>query len=225
MSKKKIVLILVSLVFTYIVYSNTYLIKMGFNYLTRPKTILTDEEDIGLGTETSLEDFLLKEEEKRKSKLAPKEEEPLNNEEDKNPILSLVKKEKEEPDLGKNPGQVDGTSPTLEEIQEKYTSDFKKLESSFKANIDSLIASALIDYQAGALSKRDIAKKYLDQGKGLEEKSDKEFYKVLDQMKKELKSNKLPLDITNDIKTYYETYKVSEKNKLVEKGMSIVKKD
>lgn len=206
MSKKKSILLIFFIVFIYLIYSNKYLLMTVFDYISRPKnTIVKEESTDSLDTDMTLEDFLINAEEKieEPNKEPQKEEAPPNS----------------------NLEEPNNKKITIEDIKTVYLKDFSVLESSFKDNIDLLIEGALSDYKIGEASKMDIAKKYLKQGEILEKDSDKKFYLLLDQMKKALKSNQLPLDITVDIETYYQSYKKVEKNKLVEKGMSIVNKD
>lgn len=206
MSKKKFILLIFFIAIIYLIYSNKYLLQTAFDYVSRPKNIIVKEDATdSLSTDITLEDFLIDIEEKTEK-----------------PNIE-VEKEEASPKL--NLEESNNKKITIEDIKTVYLKDFSVLESSFKDNINLLIEGALSDYKIGEASKIDIAKKYLKQGEILEKDSDKKFYFLLDQMKKELKSNQLPLDITVDIETYYQSYKKVEKNKLVEKGMSIVNKD
>lgn len=206
MSKKKFILLIFFIAIIYLIYSNKYLLQTAFDYVSRPKNIIVKEDATdSLSTDITLEDFLIDIEEKTEK-----------------PNIE-VEKEEASPKL--NLEESNNKKITIEDIKTVYLKDFSVLESSFKDNINLLIEGALSDYKIGEASKMDIAKKYLKQGEILEKDSDKKFYLLLDQMKKELKSNQLPLDITVDIETYYQSYKKVEKNKLVEKGMSIVNKD
>jgi hypothetical protein len=234
MSKKNYILIFFSIAIIYLIYSNRYLLTIAFDYFTAPKDAIVEQESKdSLDSDVSLEDFLNDADKKRQSDSSDstkdKDQEPIaENTENpaKKSILTILKKpKKEEATPNIDPEQQVAQKNSLETIKTKYMKDFSALELSFKINIDSLIGSALGDYKSGKYSKMDIAKKYLDQGKAMEENSDAAFYVLLEDMEKELKSNGHPLDITNDIKTYYEGYKKTEKNKLVDKGMSIVKTD
>lgn len=103
------------------------------------------------------------------------------------------------------------------EVISDYNNQFELMEKDYEAKLDSLILIGYKEYQSGEISNTKLANKYINEGTRLEKESDKNFNNLLNEMKKELKSQGHNTDITEDLKVYYKTYKNSTKSKYMRK--------
>lgn len=109
----------------------------------------------------------------------------------------------------------------LEIIKEEYTNSFTQLQNLALSRIDILVELAKEEYlqkkDTKGFSKVDLASKYMSAGNKLEHEVTKVFYDVLDQMKKDLQNNQLPLDLVAEAeKIYKDTIKL-KKDELLSK--------
>ncbi len=108
----------------------------------------------------------------------------------------------------------------LESIVANYAPAFESLQEQAMSRLDDLLATALDEYyaqeQAGNVDRFKLTSKYIQAGRILEDNVDATFYKLLDEMKAELESKNLPLDVTNEISDTYEEAKADKKRELLD---------
>lgn len=103
-------------------------------------------------------------------------------------------------------------------IVSEYNSKFESLQDEFEGDLNALISKGYAEYKSGEISTAKLANKYISEGSKLEKESDNKFYAVLKEMEKELEDNGHDTSITKDVKSYYESFKSTKKNKLLTKG-------
>ncbi|MBU5436830.1 hypothetical protein KQI42_02350 [Tissierella sp. MSJ-40] len=103
-------------------------------------------------------------------------------------------------------------------IVSEYNSKFESLQTEFEGDLNALISKGYAEYKAGEISTAKLANKYISEGSKLEKESDNKFYAVLKEMEEELEDNGHDTSITKDVKSYYESFKSTKKNKLLTKG-------
>ena len=114
-----------------------------------------------------------------------------------------------------------GAGEDLEDIIEKYVPVFMALENQIGRKLESLLTSALDEYQEqkqnGTYNRFILANKYIQAGRMLERNVDKTFYELLDEMKKELTLNGYSTDITREVEQTYKKEKEERKRLLFER--------
>ncbi|MDD4238075.1 MAG: hypothetical protein PHT62_05915 [Desulfotomaculaceae bacterium] len=101
------------------------------------------------------------------------------------------------------------------EIEEKYIDRLQATGSSYEARINSLLSSAIIDYQAAkeADPSADITpltEKYYSAGKALEAECDDKMYAIMADFENELRANSLPVDAAISARATYAAEKSSK---------------
>ncbi|GAB7387953.1 hypothetical protein BSNK01_17900 [Bacillaceae bacterium] len=117
----------------------------------------------------------------------------------------------------------DGQLQTEEAIRAKYYPRFQRLQSEAVARLNQLAKNALADYQkskkTGEPSLSEIAAKYTSAAKKLEGGVDAAFYRLLDQMKNDLQTAGLPLDLAEEAERTYKAQIEQKKAELWSKAL------
>ena len=111
---------------------------------------------------------------------------------------------------------------SFDAIAAYYNKELISLEKEFRSSLDSLIASAISDYNSGNYKKLELANQYLKKGEELEKSSDSKFYGLLKTFETELLNNGYNTDLIKDVDKYYTAMKKAEKTRIVDTGMGIV---
>ncbi|MBC2722535.1 MAG: hypothetical protein HGJ97_07595, partial [Desulfosporosinus sp.] len=100
---------------------------------------------------------------------------------------------------------------TLEEINNKYKSQFSYLQSVALSRLDTLYSAAVQEYaqrkKEGTINRSALAQKYIQAGNMLEANMDRQFSNTLNAMQAELIANNLPTDLIDAIESEYENAK------------------
>lgn len=112
----------------------------------------------------------------------------------------------------------------LQLIEKKYISIFSNLESEYNRELDLLIESAKGDYIKGGTnaSVSRIAMNYISEGRKLEKEADRSFNKTLVEMKMELQTHNLPLDIVKQAEREYKEQKSEMRKEILKQVASYV---
>lgn len=115
----------------------------------------------------------------------------------------------------------------LQLIEKKYLSIFSNLESAYQRELDRLLESAKRDYIAIKNGTKDtsvsrVAIDYLNAGRSLEKEADRSFTKILGEMRGELQSHDLPLDIVKQAEREYNEQKSETRKKVLSQVASYV---
>lgn len=109
----------------------------------------------------------------------------------------------------------------LDIIREQYFQSFTQLQNVALSRIDTLVQLAKDEYKKKknekGFSKIDLASKYMSAGNKLQAEVDKVFYQVLEQMKKDLQANDLPLDLAKEAEKEYKRRIEEKKEELMSK--------
>ncbi|NTW06196.1 MAG: hypothetical protein HGA27_08800 [Peptococcaceae bacterium] len=111
----------------------------------------------------------------------------------------------------------------LTAINQKYKGAFNSLESFYNGEIARLVGAAKRDYQASKDGLKDtsttaLAVQYYSAGQSLERDCDRKFEYVLNEMKKELKINGLPMDLATQAQEKYSAQKSARRTEILMKG-------
>ena len=108
-----------------------------------------------------------------------------------------------------------GDDTELEDIIGKYIPVFEFLETQAGRKLDSLVDSALDEYQEqkrdGTYSRLVLANKYIQAGRMLEKQVDKTFYELLGELEKELTRNGYSTDLIREVEKTYKKEKEERK--------------
>ncbi|WP_054957488.1 hypothetical protein [Paenibacillus dakarensis] len=107
-----------------------------------------------------------------------------------------------------------------QEIENKYSGVFERLESVALSKLDTLAEKALKDYRAGR-SLVDISSTYMSAANKLQDKVDGAFYIQLDRLKADLKANGLDNELAKKAESSYKAAIASKKNEMMEKVTKI----
>ncbi len=115
----------------------------------------------------------------------------------------------------------------LKAINQKYKNAFQSLEKFYEIEINRLIEFAKRDYQAAKDGLTDVpistlVSQYYQAGRNLEKNSDQRFNYVLEEMKKELKTYGLSMEVINQIEKEYTDQKNSLRKEILSKGKGII---
>lgn len=132
------------------------------------------------------------------------------------------------------PSVVDGTPPadsqinsedirSIQDVSKEYNDKFTDLQIEFEDEFNSLIQSAILDYNAG-VSNIMIVNIYIDKGYELEIKFEEKFNLLIGEMEIELKENSHDTTLIDEVKLYYETFKSEKKALLMSEAMELVLK-
>jgi len=106
----------------------------------------------------------------------------------------------------------------LEDVIEKYEPLFENLEKTAMNRLEELFQSAIEEYeeqrQARTLDRFQLTNKYINAGRLLEQRVDRSFYMLLEQMESELERKDLPTDIIPEIEKTYKEAKDEKKQEL-----------
>lgn len=103
-----------------------------------------------------------------------------------------------------------------QEIENKYSATFKSLESIATTKLNTLAENALKDYRSGR-SLTDLSSTYMSAANKLQNKVDTTFYKLLDEMKAELKANELNYDLAKKAESTYNQAIAAKKSDMLDK--------
>ncbi|MBC2728493.1 hypothetical protein [Desulfosporosinus sp.] len=110
---------------------------------------------------------------------------------------------------------------TLEEINNKYKSQFSYLQSVALSRLDTLYSAAVQEYaqrkKEGTINRSALAQKYIQAGNMLEANMDRQFSNTLNAMQAELIANNLPTDLIDAIESEYENAKSDKRSQLLSK--------
>lgn len=118
-----------------------------------------------------------------------------------------------------------GEKRTLVDISAKYNYKFNDFKLKLENEISKLIETGITEYNSGNFSETRLADKYLSEGAKLEQKFDKEFNLLVNELRKELEENYYDTSIIKDFKDYYEIFKAEKKGAVVAKGMELSKEN
>jgi hypothetical protein len=122
-----------------------------------------------------------------------------------------------------NQQQWDQLTPDqkLEIIRDKYVHSYTQLQNLALDRLDTLVSLAKQEYNlkknSADFSKIDFASKYSSAANKLQDEVNRVFYQVLEQMKKELKENKLPLNLAKEAEDTYKSLIKKKKDELLSK--------
>lgn len=105
-------------------------------------------------------------------------------------------------------------------IEQKYTDRLQSVGSGYEARINSLLSSAVIEYQAAKEGDPNadvsaLAEQYLSAGRALEAECDARMYAILGEFENELRANSLPVDAAIRARSTYEAEKSSRAGQLL----------
>jgi len=159
-----------------------------------------------------------KSEDNLKSNNVSKSVDELNNE------VDFPKEQEEGNTVTTSPPVNENTTAkqiTQDEINAKYTPQFKHLQNAALSRLDTLYSAAIQEYvqqkNAGTLNRSALAQKYIQAGTRLEANLDSQFYGTLNEMQAELVANNLPTDSVSVIKSEYENAKSGKRSQLLAK--------
>ncbi len=97
-------------------------------------------------------------------------------------------------------------------IEKIYTQIFESMEAQYKQELNRLVESAKADYIAVKRGQKDItisrlALDYVNEGKKLEKDADQEFFRILGNLRSELKVQGLPMDMADQAEKHYKEQK------------------
>ncbi|MEW9123873.1 MAG: hypothetical protein AB2421_14275 [Thermotaleaceae bacterium] len=121
--------------------------------------------------------------------------------------------------------EITGITPQQLEkaVLEKYQGAFATMKAGYQEEIDRLISRGKEEYlamseQEKKKSKLTLGLKYIKLGNALEAACDENFNKVLEQMKKELTENGLPVHSIKEAQAQYEKEKSERRKYLMDKA-------
>ncbi|WP_336765772.1 hypothetical protein [Paenibacillus sp. USHLN196] len=194
----------------------------GFHYLTHKDV---QAEDVGV--DQDFFDF-------SEFEVGPDKPSVSNSgkEEDKSPSKVASGNSSDEPGINTNNVNVDNvTKPAsgdteqeqnrdpkdiAQKIENKYSATFKNLETVATSKLNTLAENALKDYKSGR-SLTDLSSTYMSASNKLQDKVDSTFYKVLDEMKAELKANELNNDLAKQAESTYTQAIAAKKSEMLDK--------
>lgn len=107
---------------------------------------------------------------------------------------------------------------TEENIANKYTPRFQRLQDQVVDRIDGLMEIGYKEYQEKRgtkdFSRTSFARKYMQAATMLEDSVDSSFNELLIEMERELKANELPLGLLKEAKTTYDNAKKAKRSEL-----------
>jgi len=110
---------------------------------------------------------------------------------------------------------------TLDEINNKYKSQFSYLQSVALSRLDTLYSAAVQEYaqrkKEGTVNRSALAQKYIQAGNMLEANMDRQFNSTLNAMQAELVANNLSTDLVDAIESEYENAKSAKRSQLFSK--------
>ncbi len=103
-------------------------------------------------------------------------------------------------------------NPLQAQIEQKYTERLQSTGSSYEGRLNSLLASAVADYQAAKKADPNaditpLTNKYYAAGQALEAECDAKMYAILDAFENELRANSLPVDAAVRARAAYDAAK------------------
>ncbi|TEB15095.1 hypothetical protein Psfp_02414 [Pelotomaculum sp. FP] len=103
-------------------------------------------------------------------------------------------------------------NPLQAQIEQKYTARLQSTGSSYEGRLNSLLASAVADYQAAKKADPNaditpLTNKYYAAGQALEAECDAKMYAILDAFENELRANSLPVDAAVRARAAYDAAK------------------
>ncbi|WP_409227757.1 hypothetical protein [Gudongella sp. SC589] len=218
----------VILVLTLVVYMNQGLFKMGVNYI-KYRYFSEDRvtENFREVQENPFEKYLLEEEDPLEEVEKSTE---ISHEGTDGDIPTQEIAEQVAPSSPTNsqsptpkPSEAPASKPTLAQISREYMLEFEEMEINFRSNLEGLVKEAVRDYNSGQYRKSKLAEMYLQEGEKMELESDRRFYKLLANLEQKLVQSSFGTDMVRDVESYYIKMKEYEKNRIIDKGMALLK--
>ncbi len=234
MKKKLLISLTLIVVFiAVIVYMNQSLFSMGINYIkyryfsnereaSEYQEVEVNPFEKYLGTETDdFEDTTTPKNENIESEVENEGTESQGNNNSNEQNVST-----ESGTNSDNPSTPTGSSvnqnPTVAQISREYMKEFEDMEVQFRNNLESLVDLAIKDYNSGGYGKLDLADIYLQKGELIEAESDKKFYRLLSNLESKLIENSHNTKMVKEVESYYNKLKEYEKNRIIDKGMTLL---
>lgn len=218
---KKYIAITVLIILAIFIYRERYMISLGFDYLfsksqttaivdpVKEKPLINPLESFGETKEQEIE------QETPESEVISSQTPAVNSDVTEQEVA--INKETSVPTAAEAVQKQ-----SFDAIAAYYNKELISLEKEFRSSLDSLIASAISDYNSGNYKKLELAKQYLKKGEELEKSSDSKFYGLLKTFETELLNNGYNTDLIKDVDKYYTAMKKAEKTRIVDTGMDIV---
>lgn len=113
-----------------------------------------------------------------------------------------------------------GGDPLQAAIEQKYIDRLQSIGSGYEARINSLLSSAVIEYQAAREDDPNadvsaLAEQYLSAGRALEAECDAKMYAILGEFESELRANSLPVAAAFRARSTYEAEKSSRAGQIL----------
>lgn len=119
---------------------------------------------------------------------------------------------------------INRPSLSQENIRSNYYARFEGLKNLAITRLDQLAANALTEYelhqQTGEPALPDLVSRYSGAAKKLQKQVDATFYQLLAQMKDDLQTNGLPIDLATEAETTYQNMIKQKKAELMDKAMN-----
>ena len=216
---KKYVAIAILIILGVLIFKERYMLSLGFDYLLSKSQISANvDTSIGQPVKNPLEGFEIPTNEPDEEPQEISVEASAGTNEQKVEIHVEPNKPVNLVDTAPNTDQ----RKSFELIASHYNKQLTYLEKEFRGSLDTLIASAVSDYNRGSYKKLELAKQYLKKGEELEKISDTKFYGLLKAFESELLNSGYNTDLIKDVDKYYVAMKKAEKARIVNAGMSIV---
>lgn len=218
---KKYIAITVLIILAIFIYKERYMFSLGFDYLfsksqttaivdpVKEKPLINPLESFGETEEQEME------QETPESEVISSQTPAVNSDVTEQEVA--INKETSVPTAAEAVQKQ-----SFDAIAAYYNKELISLEKEFRSSLDSLIASAISDYNSGNYKKLELAKQYLKKGEELEKSSDAKFYGLLKTFETELLNNGYNTDLIKDVDKYYTAMKKAEKTRIVDTGMGIV---
>jgi hypothetical protein len=218
---KKYIAITVLIILAIFIYRERYMISLGFDYLfsksqttaivdpVKEKPLINPLESFGETKEQEIE------QETPESEVISSQTPAVNSDVTEQEVA--INKETSVPTAAEAVQKQ-----SFDAIAAYYNKELISLEKEFRSSLDSLIASAISDYNSGNYKKLELANQYLKKGEELEKSSDSKFYGLLKTFETELLNNGYNTDLIKDVDKYYTAMKKAEKTRIVDTGMGIV---
>lgn len=234
MKKKLLVsLTLVALFIAVIVYLNQSLFSMGINYIkyryfsnereaSEYQEIEANPFEKYLGTETDDYDETSTPKDENMASEVENEEAESQDDNSSNE-QNMLTESGTSSDTPSTPTESHGNqNPTVAQISREYMKEFEAMEAQFRKNLESLVDLAIKDYNSGGYGKLDLADIYLQKGEFMEAESDRKFYILLSNLENKLIENSHNTKMVKEVESYYNQLKDYEKNRIIDKGMTLL---
>ncbi|WP_422487340.1 hypothetical protein [Gudongella sp. DL1XJH-153] len=226
-------LTLIAVFFAVIVYMNQSLFSMGINYIKYRyfgnEREASEYQEIEVNPFEKYLDMEIDDIEKTTTPTGENIKSEAGNEDTESQNINNMSEQNVSTESGPN-SEISTTttepsgnqSPTVAQISREYMQEFEDMEVQFRGNLESLVDSAINDYNSGGYNKLDIADIYLQRGELMEVESDRKFYRLLSNLENKLIENSHNTKMVNEVESYYNKLKEYEKNRIIDKGMTLL---